>query len=189
LIVKKGFKRLFFLVLFTTLLFFSITTGYQMGKQESSAQKPQEDPVALVGALNSKEIIGINTIIETTYRYKKCGHEMTFSKKAGEDMLGLGVVDFLARFGDYRIIEFTEEIVRLEILRDQYCDQHYLLKMIGDTVMILRSDIENEDFVVIRKTKLTRKSLDNDVYLILKRGKLFNSLDDIETYIDGLNRP
>jgi len=158
-----------------------------MGKQDSSSNNDDiKEETKLVGALDSKDVIGINTIVEIKYKYQKCGHETNITKKADESMFGLGVVDFLERFDEFRIIEFSERKLELAKSLNQYCDKHYLLKMIGDTVMILQSDTENEDFVVVKKTKLRRKDLDDNIYLILKRGKLFNSLDDIENYINSI---
>lgn|GEM_PF-2530735 len=189
MLVKKSFKRVFIIVVLSVLMYFSITMGYSLGKRESgTSQTEAEDETQLVGALSSKDIIGADTIVEIRYEYKKCGHEITKTSRAVESMLGLGVVDFLERFPSLRIVEFSNENVLLERDIDQYCEKHYIIKLVGDNVMVLRSDAESEEFVVVRKTDLFREDLDSHSLMILQRGKLFNSISDVENYINSIKK-
>ena len=186
MVVSKAFKKILFLTSLAFLLFFCIKTGYSLGKSETDLEDISQ--AKEVSAVENFDVITNNTIISKTHVFKKCGHQITVEEEPGPDMLGLNVISFMDRFNRFAVIDFTGEAVTLKISIDNYCDKHYILKTLGSRVMVFNYDILNGDYVVVKKTPLTLTDLDADTLRILDRGKIFNSLGDINTYIDGIKK-
>jgi hypothetical protein len=187
LVISKTFKRIFVIVSLCCLFYFCVTFGYKLGKNQTIEQ--EDEQITPVGALDSKQVIDAHTIIDTTYVFKKCGHEQQVKEKPTEDMLGLSVVDFNTRFSSLSIVDFNADAVQLKKIIDNYCDKHFLLKLIGSRVMVLTYNIKNDDYVIVQRTSLTIDHIDSDAIALLNRGKLFNATSDIDDYIASIKTP
>ncbi len=185
MVVSKAFKRIFALISIFCLMFFSVNSGYKLGKSEGIDNEQESKKVSMQA---NKDVIVKDTKITTTYIYKKCGHKNITCDAPTQDMLGLSVMDFMERFPDYTIKDFTSENVSLIKIIDNYCDKHYLLKLVDNRAMVLRYNLEDDDFIIIQRTKLITNDLDVDQIKLLNRGKLFNSIDDVNKYIDSIKK-
>ena len=124
-------------------------------------------------------------IIFKTY-YAKCNHYINEYKDIDASCVNLTEEEFEEKYKTWKLTGFSPEEVILEKQEDKYCNQHYLLKLNGDTLTIYLID-EYGNEKEYEKTDITSKYLTTEDILNLQSGikvygkeNLISTIEDFE---------
>ncbi len=124
-------------------------------------------------------------IIFKTY-YAKCNHYINEYKDIDASCVNLTEEEFEEKYKTWKLTGFSPEEVILEKQEDKYCNQHYLLKLNGDTLTIYLID-EYGNEKEYEKTDITSKYLTTEDILNLQSGikvygkeSLISTIEDFE---------
>lgn len=124
-------------------------------------------------------------IIFKTY-YAKCNHYINEYKDIDASCVNLTEEEFEEKYKTWKLTGFSPEEVILEKQEDTYCNQHYLLKLNDDTIVIyLIDEFGNEK--EYERTDITSEYLTTEDVLNLKSGikvygkeNLISTMEDFE---------
>ena len=132
--------------------------------------------------------IGIVSILPTTkvewkYRFTECGHELTAS--GGEDIIGYTLSDIAETYPDSRVTEMSAEYTAIERIISEYCPEHYVLVWTGEeTLSVFQTDAESLAVQELMELPLDREAIDDSLLEPLRDGLAFDSLMDINEYLE-----
>lgn len=83
-----------------------------------------------------------NTVLIIKKYYKDCNHAKTEKKAISSEMVNLGKEEFIKKYPNFEVEEFSKEKVSLKTEVDSFCGEHYLLIAEEGNVNIYRLDEE-----------------------------------------------
>lgn len=125
-------------------------------------------------------------LIEWDYGYRMCSHHIYLTCEAGEDTAGLTFTEFRHEHPDVRIVSFEPYRLSLKMSFDCYCPRHFILRKHKDNLAILRTLLGSDEQEVFLEVPIRFDSIEEDKIKVLEAGKLFDSLEELEQYIDVL---
>jgi len=121
--------------------------------------------------------------VEWLVRFTKCGHETAIEPAGG--VAGKTRKEIATAYPDYAIEIFDTAYVRIVKSAESYCPAHYTLSMGEDALVITKTDVDTlapkEVMRIIADTSL----LDEEALAALAAGVTFDSLEDINAYLEG----
>jgi hypothetical protein len=124
--------------------------------------------------------------VEWDYEYRMCGHHIYLHCEADETMIGLTFSELQAANPDVRIVSFEAKNVSLKMSFDCYCPRHYILKQYRDELAIYRTVLGTQEQEVYVEVPIRFSVADEDEQPVLETGKLFDSLEELENYLENL---
>lgn len=181
---KRRSRRIVWFVVIG-LLAVSGAAGFILASNEPRVVEVTPAPSVLpAGADDSKTVKGAS--IEWEYEYRMCGHSVYLSCIADDSMVGLTFSQLQAKVPEARIIVFEPERAVLKVSFDCYCPRHYILKQYRGGLAVMRTILGTDEQEVYREINLRFDSLSKDEQEILEAGKLLESLDELELYLENL---
>jgi hypothetical protein len=87
---------------------------------------------------------------------------------------------------DVRIVSFEPKKISLKMSFDCYCPRHYILRQYRDELAIFRTVLGTPDQEVYIEVPILFSSIDADEQSVLEAGKLFDSLEELEDYLEDM---
>ena len=154
---KKKSYRGTVLIIGISILTFITTIKYIPKKPaENKALPPVEEAVAVK---SPKDIIlGENSAIKIKTVYS-CGHIETKTDNIPNDIIGKTKEEIKLINPNWKIDEFSENLISLEEEIDLPCENHYIIKLKDNTLFVYRKNNENE---FLKKQNISTSMLTND---------------------------
>ena len=191
---KKHGKKLIiaFSILFAVGI--SVFSGYYLARNDDLDAEPspagtksvaEDENSAMPVAVNDGRV-GRDAKIYFAYYYERCGHTIEKQIDATEDMIGLTREQFAELYPDAEITEFSPNAVHVKQRFSQYCPKHLILKQHENGLAIFKTVAGTERMELYMRIAVDFDSLAADDQAVLKTGRMFNSLEDIEAYIEDI---
>jgi hypothetical protein len=148
-------------------------------------QTPAKTSVLPAGADDAK--VSANAEVEWDYDYKMCTHHIYIHCTADKSMTGLTLTQLQASFPGVRIVSFAPDKLVLSKSFDCYCPNHYLLKRYKDELAVFITVLGTCDQEVYREIPMKFNNISEDEKTVLEIGKLFETLDDLENYLENID--
>lgn len=117
------------------------------------------------------------------YVYGYCGHKKTAEAPITEDMTGLTLKQLESKFRNIKIIDFSPKYLTLQKKIDQYCPDHLILKVSGDTLGVFRTDTGKDTASMISRVAIPYSAIPEQYRQQLQYGDVFNSMEEIQKFI------
>ncbi len=152
----------------------------QLEKQEPFIETPEAQPVGQIG----KPSILPETEVKVNYEFMLCGHVIE-KLQTGGPLTGSRLEDITKKYPDARVLEFDEAHVVITRELERYCPRHYIL-FIDDNnkLCILHTDEADFEKEVVTTLTYDVSALPEEVLLLLKEGMSFESLEEINLYLE-----
>ena len=182
----KKHKKLVFLTVLLLILSAAGLIGYLVAKNEPRVVKQekvlQDVPV---GADEAK--IAAGATVDWEYEYKMCSHHIYLHCEVEEHMVGLTFSQLQEQYPDIRIVSFDTDALVLKMSFDCYCPDHYILKRFRDELAIFRTILGSDEQEIYKEIPLRFEEINEEEKEVLETGKLFNSLEEVEEYLENLD--
>ena len=136
--------------------------------------------------VNQEEKTTPNTLMIYKTYYTKCNHYINEYKDIDMSAVNLTEEEIKDRNQDWRIEEFSSEQIVLEKEVEDFCNEHFKLKLVNDNVVIFILDEDNNE-TEYQKTEISSEYLTEEDILKLTEGiivygkeNLTNVLEDYE---------
>lgn len=147
----------------------------------------EEEPVQTpetVGADTPREaLVAENAEVEWLARFSECGHEVALDPPGS--IAGMTRKELAIAYPDYTIEIFDAEYVRMAKSVEGYCPEHYLLTMGADALVISKMDLATLAQKEVMRIIADTSALDEEALAALSEGVTFDSLEDINAYLEG----
>lgn len=164
-IKKKKSHRGTILLLGLAVLVFVTAVKYIPNKLSKKDEIPQTQEAAAVNPteeIHLKKEAAIK--IKTVYN---CGHIKTKTSEADENLIGKTRKEIEKIHPDWKIEEFSENLLSAEISVDSPCENHYLIKLKDGTLFVYKKNKQNEP---VREQKVSTSMLTSDEIKELESG-------------------
>ncbi|MGE5494324.1 MAG: hypothetical protein ACM3S4_03360 [Burkholderiales bacterium] len=160
--------------------------GYILAANEprvvEEAPKPSDVPAGADDARIEK-----GASVDWDYEYSMCGHHIYLHCEADESIVGLTFSELQASSPDMRIVSFEPKKLTLKKSFECYCPRHYILRRLKDKLAVFRTVLGTPDQEVCLEVPMLFSSINKDEQQALEVGKLFDSLENIEHYLENLD--
>ena len=159
------------------LIFLTIIAGILTGS--ALHRKNAEAPAKDASRLGEMSVLP-DTRVRVLSHYR-CGHI-----KAYETQEYIGYTEeMLSKLPGCTVDKMTKAEVVLIMSVDSYCDNHYILKSDENGFLcVFSTDAESKKAPI--RLDINAKSLPQDEYSSLMQGIVFNSLEEINIYLEGI---
>ena len=157
--------------------------GYTLAQGEPRLREQVESTEA-VDYKYEGQFIAQNATVRWEYGYEMCSHTVTVEAPVDEELVGLTFTELQEQYPEAYIVEFSSEEVVLRQSFACYCPEHYILKKKDDELAIYRTKLGSDEQYVYRLIHLPFDSIEAGKRAALTTGRVFDSLQDAESYID-----
>lgn len=182
---NKRNKRIAIWLIVLLLLAVSGLTGFIIASNEPRVVKVTPTPSEVPAAADDSKIAK-GAVVKWEYEYKMCGHSVFISCLADSNITGLTFSQLQAEYTEARIISFEPEKIVLKMSFECYCPRHYILKRYADGLAVFRTIVGSYEQEKYREIPLRLDDLSADVQEVLEMGKLFESIEELEYYLEDL---
>ncbi len=159
------------------LIFLTIIAGILTGS--ALHRKNAEAPTKDVGKLGEMSVLPDTHV--RVLRHYRCGHITAYETR---EYIGY-TEKMLSKLPGCTVDKMTKAEVILIMSVDSYCSNHYILKSDESGFLFVFSTDAESNKAPIR-LDINAKSLPQDEYNSLMQGIVFNSLEEINIYLEGI---
>lgn len=167
-------------------------TAGRLLQGKTPPQKTQElelqatlPPVQPVNA--SEVVLGVDAEVESVTYYALCGHKEIKRLPAGKELIGKSRSDIEALYPDWTITDFTSDCVTIEHSVALRCPKHYILKSKDQGLSVYRTDAAKLEESEVASFEMDVGNLPEDIQQMLSDGMVFETLGEIEAYLEDLD--
>lgn len=177
------------IILFILLIVFSGVgfLGYEMAADEPRIVKSTQAPAAApAGADNARVKEGAQ--VNWDYEYTMCAHHIYVKSAADNKIVGLSITQLQATFPDIRIVSFDPDKLTLHIAFNCYCPDHYILRHYKDQLAVYKTIPYTGDQEVYIEVPIQFNGIDGEEQKVLETGKVFDNIEDLESYLENIDQ-
>ena len=130
------------------------------------------------------EVLNPGSIVTVTYIHKACGHSYDLSLDSKETE-GLTKSELMLKYPKMQVISFSGDGAKLSCEYDCYCPQHYTVTLIGDELVITRTQQGTENQMVVQRVPVDPTAPGIEDY---SQGIVYNSLDEVESILQNFGK-
>lgn len=164
-------------VICLTIILGAGVTGYVLAKNAPSIFDEEAENASTGG-----DSVGLECEFVLIEQYDLCGHKQQTAGNSRE-IIGKKKEEVANLYPDYTVAVFSEDKVVLTKTLEVYCNQHYILKLNGNTLEILRE--KDGEYAAQRQLNASLYDLSQEKKNILSHGKVFSSLIEVNAYLEG----
>lgn len=179
----KRHKKLFTFSILAIIMVTSALVGFIFAKNEPRINEDIE-LVLPVDVDDAK--ISESAIVNWDYEYKMCCHHIFIQCQIDENMVGLTFSQLQETYPEVRIVSYDADKLTLKKTFDCYCPEHFILKQYNKQLAIFRTAFGTAKQEVYIEVPISFDEIDYDERKVLSVGKVFNGLDDIESYLENI---
>lgn len=170
--------------LFGAYLFTEFPLDLSFSGDQTAKEAPEETPPdALDVTVPREDVVAPDAKVEWIARFSKCEHEVALDP-AGE-VAGKTRAEILRAYPEYTLALFGKEAVRLVRNVEGYCPAHYTLTLGEEALVITRMDLAALSEQEVMRVIVDPNALDEESRAALEAGVTFDSLEDINLYLEG----
>ena len=154
-------------------------------KQAEQSMPDESDSVQTVST--DRRITALkSTKVEWKLRFNGCGHYITL--KSQGDIAGMDKEEAKAAYSDYSAELFTSAYVSLVKDSDGFCPEHYVMLSgeDGDMLEVYKRNTQTLENEHITSIDISPDRFAEDIAALQAGGLLFNSLQEINEYIESV---
>lgn len=159
--------------------------GYIIASNEPRVVETAPEPSDMPAGADDTSIEK-GAMIEWCYEYGMCSHNVCLTREADKDMTGLKFSEFRLKYPDVRIISFEPDKLSLKKSFDCYCPRHFILRKHEGGLAVMRTLLGSDEQDIILVIPVSLSSIEQDEMSALEAGKLFDSIEEIELYIEKI---
>ena len=152
---------------------------------ESKTDEISIDETDVIQKTNSMEYTTTpNTKIIERILYKECNHLIENEETISKNLINKNESEIQDEYSDWIIQRFTPNEVILYKEKDDFCNEHYLVKDIEGEIIVFGLDKNDKEREVIRETGIQTKYLSDTDISNLKNGIKVFSNKELNTIIE-----
>lgn len=124
-----------------------------------------------------------NTLIIYKTYYTQCNHYINEYSDIDISAVNLTEDEIKEKNLEWEIEEFSKEQIILKREKEEFCNQHFKLKMVDDKVVIYTLD-QNDNEIEYRRTDITAEYLTQEDVLNLKQGILVYGKENLTSVLE-----
>ena len=179
--IKTKWKVLFFVMIgaFSIGLLLSTT-----GSSDKNNASDNEDSLSV--GVNSVRILD-TCVCQYEYYYTACGHSIYESIDVDKSWVGLTKEELNKVLTEGKVESFSASLIKIKYTFRCYCPNHYILKEENGELCVYNTQSGSDEQVLCMSFKPINRELSTEEKEALSEGKVFNSIEDVVSYIDGKN--
>lgn len=145
-----------------------------------------DDPEAVEAMADDNQVLLANSDVKWEYYYIKCFHTEYIEAKADKNMIGKTGKE-IATLYNAQLVSFQSNKIVLRKEINYYCPNHFILKKDGEKISIYKPKSGSSDLELIKNTGFSFASLNDNLKKEVENGKVFDTLEDIEYFLEDLD--
>ncbi len=180
---KQNGKLLLYMVLVLAL---GVWGGFTIRDFQIGAMPEQTPLVEPVDKIGEQSILP-DTLVITKYTFLLCGGHTEQRQETGGPLVGLNKTQIEEKYPDAKVAELTNKRAVIERELERYCPKHVVLFLDDQN----RLSISQTDETDLEKENITTLTYDvsylpEEELSKLEEGLVFDSLEEINIYLEGL---
>lgn len=149
---------------------------------QTPSTPPDEELSAAAGNIGAVSVLP-STEVQWRYLFSRCGHER--KDTGAKDVTGYTLPEIIAAYPDCRVTEMSAERAAIERILPEYCPDHYVLVWTEqETLCVFQTDETTLETVELMQLSISPESLDAALLEPLRDGMAFDSLVEINEYLE-----
>lgn len=150
--------------------------------------QPAAQTAPPVQAVSAGEVrLGLNAEVEYVMYYTLCGHKVITREPAGIELIDKSREEVAKLFPDMTISSFSPDCVTVEQSVPLRCAQHFILKRNESGLSVYQTDAATLEVNEVASFPMDVENLPNDIQQMLSDGMVFETLGEIEAYLEDLD--
>ncbi|HWQ59107.1 MAG TPA: hypothetical protein VN540_08795 [Clostridia bacterium] len=149
----------------------------------SAQEEPEPTEDSLSADTPRDAVVAEDAKVEWLARFSACAHEVALEAPGGA--AGMTRQQLAAAYPDYAVEMFDVQFVRMAKSVEGYCPAHYTLTMGEDALVITKTDLATLLPKEVMRIIADTSALDENSLALLETGVTFDSLEDINAYLEG----
>lgn len=179
-------SRLIFWILFILLAAGGGLLGYYFAIGEPTVFNDQYLKDEVMQAANTDVSLAQDATIEIEYIYKMCGHKEKVTLSGDPRFSGKTAKEIKSEYPSSNIREFGEHNLVIQIEVDEYCPQHYIIKLDSGKVCIFKTSRSTGKSELYLDLKLDATAVKQEEIPRLEQGVVFENTTDVNNYLYSL---
>jgi hypothetical protein len=184
--MRMAKSRLVFWILFILLAAGGGLLGYYFALGEPTVFSDQYLKDEVMQAANTDIVLAQDANIEVEYTYKMCGHKEKVFLSGDARFCGKTAKQIKADFPGCNIREFGEHNLVIQMTVDEYCPQHYIVKLDSGKVCIFKTSRTTGTSELYLDLKLDATAVKQEEIPRLEQGVVFENTTDVNNYLYSL---
>lgn len=179
-------SRVIFWILFIMLAAGGGLLGYYFALGEPTVFSDQYLKDEVMQAANTDVILAQDANIEIGYTYKMCGHKEKIMLTGDARFTGKTAKEIKSEYPNTNIREFGEHNLVMQMDVDEYCPQHYIIKLNNGKVGIYKTSRSTGTSDLYLDLKLDATAVKQEEIARLEQGVVFENTTDVNNYLYDL---
>ena len=179
-------SRLIFWILFILLAACGGLLGYYFAIGEPTVFSEQYLKDEVMQAANTDVVLAQDARIEIEYIYKMCGHQEKVILTGDTRFSGKTSKQIKSEYPGSNIREFGEHNLVIQMDVDEYCPQHYIVKLDSGKVCIFKTSRSTGNSDLYLDLKLDVTAVKQEEITRLEQGVVFENTTDVNNYLYSL---
>ncbi len=179
-------SRLVFWILFILLAAGGGLLGYYFALGEPTVFSDQYLKNEVMQAANTDVALAQDADIEIEYTYKMCGHKEKVTQTGDGRFSGKTAKEIKNEYPGCNIREFGEHNLVIQMDVDEYCPQHYIVKLDNGKVCIFKTSRSTGTSDLYLDLKLDVTAVKQEEIPRLELGVVFENTTDVNNYLYDL---
>jgi hypothetical protein len=181
-----GRSRLVFWIVFILMAASGGFLGYYFAAGEPTVFSEQYLKDAVLAAANTDVVLADDAKIEIEYTYLMCGHREKVYLNGDMRFTGKTAEEIKTEWPNTVIRDFSEHKAVLQMDVDDYCPQHYIVKIEGGKVCIFKTSRDTGQSELYLDLKLDTSAVRSEELPRLMDGVVFESTNEVNDYLYSL---
>lgn len=156
--------------------------GYFTAQMEGVAV-PEESEAEYLPAAAEEQRTASDCRVTWEFKYETCGHMLYAQSDIPEDMKGLTLKELEGKFNNIKVLDFSPKSISLQKSFRQYCPDHLILKAYDGVLGVFKNEFGTEKMVLNMRLAIPYESVPDSLKPVLYYGAVFNSMEDMQSYI------
>lgn len=131
-------------------------------------------------------VIKEDTVVYYEYTYELCSHIYEEYKEPTKDMIGLDAQGLAKLFPDATSTSIDQDGAHIKLTLNQICPQHVMMKLEGDKCVIYRNQLGTENLKAEQEFTIDEGKWDSEWLQSLKEGIIFESVEELESFVEDM---
>lgn len=170
-----------------TLTVVLVVAGFLLlSKPKSQTPAPEASATPPLSQLGTERLIQGQDKVRYIVYYSLCNHTRSFVEGVSPDWVGLTWQQVAERAEPWTLQDKSDTL-SLEQHVDQYCPEHYILKLEQQMLAIYHNDAGWGELTRQSEHTLDTSGLDEETLQHLTEGMIFEDMDALEGFLESIN--
>lgn len=163
-----------------------------IGLYPRNAVAPDVTDTALPETMADTAGTQVSTLVEAgcelvqQMTYSRCGHTVTRRTSLPQELTGKTLKDVEAAYEGWQVTEFLPKRITMSRLFPLYCAQHVVLMPDESGMLAVYQNKYGDAMVFVQSLETSLASLPESLQEEIRQGKGFDSMDDLEEWLENM---